>query len=323
MLTKLHKILIGLFVTQLVLAVAMLVGSDESAAAREVPLLGGFDAAKVTRLQITSPGKPSIDLVKRGESWVLASSFDYPVATTKITDVLAPLAKMAAAAPMATQRSRHKQLRVADDEYERKVTLTADGKDTVLYIGGPAGARRTAVRKATDDRAYAVQGVSAYAAGIEPQQWVDTSYVRVPRDEVASIAIERSGSRLQLARSDTAWTATLDGVPLARAAGESLDTSAIDAIVDAASSINLARPGDPTRDASKPLATITIDRKASDNASVAPVIVDILDAGEHYWVRQRGVERAALVAKASLATVLDTTRDKLIKKPSTAQSPTP
>ena len=52
MLTRFHKILIAALGVQLVLAVIVLTRGDDSAALREHPLVPGFDAAKVTRLQV-------------------------------------------------------------------------------------------------------------------------------------------------------------------------------------------------------------------------------------------------------------------------------
>ena len=164
MLTRFHKILIAILAVQLVLVAFVLTRGDDTAALKEHPILPGFDAAKVTRLQVfgapeakpeaKSDAKPEakpIDLKKQGTSWVLASAFDYPVDQAKVTDALSPIAKLAAAAPIATQASRHKQLHVADDDFERKLVMTLDGKDITLYIGGSAGARRTAVRIGGDE----------------------------------------------------------------------------------------------------------------------------------------------------------------------------
>src|ERR1041385_2195322 len=116
MLTRFHKILIAALAVQLVLAVIVLTRGDDSAALKEHPIVSGFDAAKVTRLQVfgnpankPEAGKPAakpIDLVKRDANWVLASGFDYPVEQTKVNDVLSPIAKLAASAPIATQASR-------------------------------------------------------------------------------------------------------------------------------------------------------------------------------------------------------------------------
>src|ERR1044071_3948152 len=150
MLTRFHKILIAALAVQLLLAVIVLTRGDDSAAQKEHPLVPGFDAAKVTRLQVfasdankpegsDAEAKKPVDLVKRDANWVLASGFDYPVEQTKVNDVLSPIAKLAASAPIATQASRHKQLHVADDDFERKLVITADGKDLTLFVGGFAG----------------------------------------------------------------------------------------------------------------------------------------------------------------------------------------
>src|SRR4029079_10626571 len=99
----------------------------------------GFDAAKVTRLQVfpSATGK-LIDLVKKDpakdSSWVLASAVDYPVDQAKVSDVLSPIAKLAAAAPIATQASRHLQLHVADTEFERQLAITTPGTAPTRFI---------------------------------------------------------------------------------------------------------------------------------------------------------------------------------------------
>src|ERR1700759_1686802 len=157
MLTRFHKILIAVLAVQLVLVVIVMTRGNNGAAQKEHPIVVGFDAAKVTRLQVSAgdAGKPDaakpdaakpIDLVKRDGNWVLASGFDYPVEAAKVTDVLSSIGKLAAAAPTATGADPHKQLHVADPDFDRKLVVTADGKDLTLYVGGSAGARRTAVR---------------------------------------------------------------------------------------------------------------------------------------------------------------------------------
>jgi len=119
MLTRFHRILIAALAVQLVLAAIVLTRGNDSAALKEHPILAGFDAAKVTRLQVfakpagaTDAAKPDaakpdagkqIDLVKRDKDWVLASGFDYPVDQKKLDEVLAPIAKLSAAAPIASQ----------------------------------------------------------------------------------------------------------------------------------------------------------------------------------------------------------------------------
>jgi len=340
MLTRFHKILIAALAVQLVLVVFVMTRSDDSVALKEHPILPGFDAAKVTRLQVFSgqDAKP-IDLVKRDAGWVLASAFDYPVDQVKVTDVLSPLAKLAAAAPIATQASRHKQLHVADADFERKLVITRDGKDVTLYIGGAAGARRTAVRIGGDDQVFGVTGMSAATVGTEPRQWVDASYVKIAPADIARVVVQRDATTVELARpaappppaagsgagSGSAppppapaaehWNAAVRGAPIALAAGESLDDAAIDRLVGQVAAIELSSPADPKRDAAKPTATITIERKVGGAATPAPTVLDVIADGTSYWVHDRSLSRAALVDKARLDDVVGVDRDKLVKKP--------
>ncbi|HEY0195482.1 MAG TPA: DUF4340 domain-containing protein, partial [Kofleriaceae bacterium] len=262
MLTRFHKILIGVLAVQIVLAVIVLTRGDGNVARKERPLFSGLDAAQVTRVQVSSAAGTPIDLVKHDASWVLASGYDYPVDAAKVSDALSPIAKLTAGDPIATQASRHKQLHVADDDFERKVVITAGGKDTTLYIGGPAGIRRTAVRLGGEDQVYAVSGISAALIGAEPRAWLDTGYVKLPTDEVVKVSIQgAAGKAIELARVDARWTAKIAGAPIALDKGETLDEAAVARLVGAVTLIDLTTPADAKRDASKPTATITIEPK--------------------------------------------------------------
>jgi hypothetical protein len=330
MLTRFHKILIGLFIAQAVLAVIVLSRGDDRAAHKEHPLFAGFDAAKVTRVQVFGD-KPAdkIDVVKRGASWVLASGFDYPADGGKVGDALAPIAKLTAGEPIATQASRHKQLHVADDDFTRKLVMTVDGKDLTVFIGGSAGVRRTAVRLAGSDAVYAVAGITATSLGVEPKQWVDPTYVKVPAADLAKIVIQRDGQSVELTKlaaaaagsgSDAApppdhWTATIGGAPITLGKDESIDEPAITRIVDEVTAIDLTAPADVKRDASHPTATITLERKPGTAGAGAPVVVDLIVDGTSVWVHDRSAQRAVLADKFRLDAALTVDHDKLVKKP--------
>ena len=320
MLTRLHKILIALLAVQIVLAIVVLVRGDDTGVIAEHTILASFDAAKVTRLQVWGDGaKQPVDLQKKGDHWVVASSYDYPVDTSKIDAVLGPIAKMKAEAPIATQKTRHAQLHVADDQFDRKLVITMDGKDTTLYLGGSAGLRRTAVRIGGDDRVYAASDVTAWTAGAQASAWVDPEYLKIPEDEIAKVTIEHAGTQTELAKDDakdkTAWTVSIGGAPVKLAAGESLDTAGIEKVVNDLSTIEMDGPADPKRDAGQPTAVVTIERKATGATSQAPTVLDIVEDGDSYWVHERGTNRAADVGKSRLIDVVEVTRDKLVKAP--------
>jgi hypothetical protein len=107
------------------------------------------------------------------------------------------------------------------------------------------------------------------------------------------------------------------------AAGESLDQAAIERLVGQVATLDVSAPGDPKRDATKPTATITVERKAKDATTPAPTIIDVIADGESYWVHDRSLPRAALVDKGRLDGVLQADRDKLVKKPPPPPPPLP
>lgn len=312
MFTRAHKILIALLAMQTGLAIVTLTltRNDDAAPIKEHPLLAKLDAAAITRIQIASKAGKPIDLVKHGSDWVIASGYDHRVPAAKIDGLLAPIAKLAAATPVATQATRHEQLHVADDDFERKLVITAGGGDTTLFIGGPVGSRRTALRIGGDPRVWPVTGLSGYGAGGDVADWMEDKYVDVPRDDIAKLTIDKAGAATTFERDGDHWKTSYE-----LAAGETLDTNAIAKIMGDVGDLPPLAPGDPKRDASHPLATVTIEPRAQGSASVAPVVYDVLADGDNYWVKQRGSAAAVVVTKNRLADEVDLARDRIVKKP--------
>jgi len=319
--TTFHKVAGGVLAVQLALVAYTTTRHDDSAPAKEVALWPGFDAAKLTKIAVYDRDhqtKPAVELARHDQAWIVSSAFDYPVDATRIADLLTPLAKMAAASPIATSPNRHKQLHVADADYERKLVVSGPSGDRTLYVGTAAGARRTAVRFGGDDRVFAVDGVAAYLIGTDARMWAETKYVDVGRDQLAKLELARGDTHVVFTRAaPDRWDVTVDGKPVAPGKGEQLDTALIDRVTADAAQLDLAAPADPKRDASAPTATLTIEPKpagATGAASVAAHVVDVIADGDRYWVHERGRDRAIFVDKARLDSAITLDPAKLIKK---------
>lgn len=344
MLTRFHKILIGLLGAQVALAIYTTTRDGTSAPVKEKPLLVGYDAAKVTRVQITGTGgtKP-VDLVKGADGWVVASQFGYPADAAKVSEALASLGRMAAGDPIATKAGRHKQLHVDDAEPERKVIVTVDGKDTTILLGSEAGARRTAVRL-TGDKVYAVAGVSTYSYAVDAAGWIEPHIVKVAREEISKVTIESGGKKVELERQPgppappaapdqpppppppATWTVKLDGAEPKLATGEVIDAEALQRLVDHATMIPLVEPADAAKVVPSPLAVITLERAATGAASAAPVIVDVAAEGDKLWVHERGSNKAAIVDRVAIDDVIGANRASVVKaapKPGDPATPPP
>jgi hypothetical protein len=341
--TRTNKILAGLLVVQLVLAIVMLTRDQGGGLAAPTPLTAGLDAASVTRIQVfakrektaTGEDKPSVDLVKKGDAWVVASAFDYPVDAAKVDTLIGNLGKLQSRGPIATSAARHAQLGVADGAYERKVIVTTAKGDQVITVGGSAGAQRTAVRVGTGAAVHAVpsKDLSAWSIDGEARGWVDRSYVEVPKDEVVGVTVTTAKGSIELDKSSGNWLATENGKDFVLGAGESINTLAIEQTAGKATKIELAAPADPNRDAASPTATITIRSKppaVDADAGVAAVavsapdrVIDVIADGERYWVRERGSPHAVLVDKWALDDVVQLGRDKLVSTTPPKGAPAP
>jgi hypothetical protein len=331
--TRLNKILVGLLVVQIALAVVMLTRDGGEAPAQLEPLSAGIDAAKVTRVQVfakrdkgaTGEAKPGVDLVKKGEAWVVASAFDYPVDPEKVTKLLTSVSGLKSRGAIATSASRHVQLGVADQVYERKLVVTTAAGDRVYFIGASAGTQRTAVRVGGDAKVHAVpsRDLSAWSVDPEARGWVERTYLEIPKDEVVAVNVKTAKGVVEVDKTQGHWRVSVGGTPVTLAAGETVDGPGIEAMIGKLGRLELAEPADPARDASSPTATITVRQVApatdadAGAVSAAPPerVIDVIADGERYWVRERGNARAVLVDKWALDTVVDMSRESLVKKP--------
>ncbi len=356
---KVNRILVGVLAFQLLLVLFVYLRGEDTGIGTLEPLLPGLAGAKVERVRVfdrTSPdpdaekkeeeakakpgANPSIDLVKKGESWVLASHFGYPVDAQKVTDLVGKIEGMRSRAPIASGKARQKQLEVADDSYQRKVVVTAGGKDTTFYVGASAGQRQASVRLAGSDEIHGVTGLTAYGVASQPSAWVDTGYVDVQPDRIASFdVVNGKGSfHFEHASDGKAWQASTGGQPITPPAGMELNKGEIEKLVNRASKIYLAEPADAKRALDKPLATVTLRLKpeptqgeeeaegaadagaaeAVSTAESAPEerVIEIAasDKKDRYYVREKGRAQAILVDALSITELIEVNRDRLIQK---------
>lgn len=320
--TRLNKILIGLAAVQLALALFVVTRSGGSVDLTQTPVLAGFDAAQVSRLQVFEAGSTKgVDLVKRGTSWVVASHWDYPADASKIDAAIGPLAKLTSGDPLATSSTKHKQLKVADTDFDKKLVITAGGKDTTVFFG-TTKSRRTAVRIGGEERVLGATGAPVGALSGVARDWIAPNYVDIPRDDIEKIEIVRGATKIELDRttaepagsgsgssaSPRTWRVAIDGAPVVLAAGESIETFAIDTIVSDVAQVP-AEPVDPKRDTGAAAAHVTVTRKGGQ-----VVVLDVLDAAPSWWIKQRGVERATTLDKTRFESVMAADRSKLVRK---------
>src|SRR5687768_8030382 len=140
--SKQNLMLVALLGVQLLIIMGMRFGGDDHAITKSVAFLEGYDADKVTKIQILGapkekdgPEPESIALEKSGSTWGVATADGFPADQTKVKEFLEKLKKMNYRNKVVTSSKYHDKLEVSADKYQRKVIITQDGKDQTFFVG--------------------------------------------------------------------------------------------------------------------------------------------------------------------------------------------
>ena len=234
-----NQILAGLLALQAVLLIGMNLGGDERMAVRSQQLFGDLDVDEVTKIEIEGPPgekQETVTLARTGNDWVIATTDDYPAKTEEVEELLDTIADLRSTTVVVTRDTYHQKLKVADDDFNRRLTLTVDSEPVELFIGTSPSFKNTHVRIAGSDDVYLVPDLALGDVAERAWNWVDRAYVDIAEDEVWSVELENEQGRLRLDRDPVSglWAAVGVDAPL--------KASAVNDLVRKARSINLEAP---------------------------------------------------------------------------------
>ncbi len=232
------------------------------------------------RLVLTGPAggdaaqaaKPAtLELRKQGGHWLLPSLQDAPADPQKVQDLLAKLAGLKRGLPVATTADAQDRFKVGSDHFERRLVVAAGTRTlATVYLGSPAGPRKSSARTAQDRSVYDVE-ISPYDLPTTASDWFDHGLLQRDAGRITGIAIAHEGQgvvtlhrRAGAASAPAAsggWTA--EGL----AAGEKLDPDKAQALAAQIASLRVdgladAQPGGaakPAVPAGPPLLKLTLE----------------------------------------------------------------
>lgn len=274
--TRTNQILIGALVVQVGLVALVWSSGSERKLAELEPVID-LEPASVTKIEVydrlepgkapkDGPAKPAVVLVKQSGGWVLASHFDYPAKPKSVDDLLDKLGAMKSRGPVTTQESRHRQLRVAADRYERKLVIHGAGEPITLYVGTAAGRGKTAVRVDGATEIHGVPGVTSYSIGQAARNWVDAEYFVKSTDAITQLVVKAAGGTFDFRRADgdADWKRFAGNAEVPVPEGKELNDGAVDALATKVGRITLYEPADPGQKGFAPQCTVTF--KAGDQS---------------------------------------------------------
>ncbi|GEM_PF-4429584 len=219
------------------LLVSLLWWPRDAEALASTPLIG-LESEAVTRLEVQAAPKEgeepeSVILERSGDTWAITSAGGYPADPDKVAKVLDALLGAKTRDPVGTTAASHTALKVADDAYDKKIVLSSEGGDRVLYVGAGSG-RAANLRLDDSDTVYPAPGVSQWSLGQRPRDYYDPLYLELKSDALTSFSVEGPQGELSLERKDGTWTSP------ALPEGASLDQAAVEKLLKPLASLRIS-----------------------------------------------------------------------------------
>ncbi len=230
------RILAGLAVLQVLLIA--LAFWPRPAAFRVERLFPDLTGSAFVALTVTGEDGQSVTLRQKEGTWVLPDADDYPAQASKVVPLLEKIAALTTENLVARTSASHRQLKVAEDAFVRRLDLEkADGGRIRLYLGTSPRLNSVHLRLDGRDETYLAQNLSTTEIGASASAWVDPIYFSLPMTEVVRFRLENAQGVLTLTReAENAWNLAGLGPE------EKVDPTRVDSFLRQATSIRMLEP---------------------------------------------------------------------------------
>ena len=179
-------ILSGLLLMQLVLALVINMGRQEYGAFQAQEKLLAFDTQAVDGLRIED-NENKLVLKKQEGKWLLPESGNFPVNADSVERLLEKLSAFEKGWPVATTSGAIQRFKVADDEFERKLTvLSGEEVLALIYVGTSPGFRKIHVRPVDENAVFSV-AFNSWEANAKADDWIDKDLFKLDENEIKSV----------------------------------------------------------------------------------------------------------------------------------------
>jgi hypothetical protein len=232
-----HQILAGILAIQVVLTIVVFWPRPAATGGGD-PIFPDLEAKDIVALTITASDDESIALRQVGEEWVLPEADDYPSEAGKITLLLDNIVGLTTSRLVTRTAASHERLQVSANDFVRRLDFeTADGAKHTLYLGSSPSYGATHFRVEGQNEAYLTDTINTWDVGVEASNWIDTTYVSVPEEEVTEMTLENTnGTFVFTKNSQGEWRMT--GMPET----EILDEAKVTGLIRRVASLSMTEP---------------------------------------------------------------------------------
>jgi hypothetical protein len=252
-------------------------------------------------------------LARSGGDWVLPDAGDYPVLEDRVPELLEKIVALQTGRLVTETPGSHKRLKVHEDEFERLIQVEADGTTYRFYIGTSPSFGAAHVHVDGQDEVYLTSELSAQDAGARATDWVDNTYVNLPREEVTAFTLQNKQGTFEFAKEGEEWS--MAGL----AEDEILNDSAVQTLLSRATTVTLLQPlgteEEPAYGLDDPNAVVTLET-ADETHTLRVGAQDTED--NSYMLAWSGSPFYVRVSEFSVQDFIEKTRADLLQQPTPA-----
>jgi hypothetical protein len=232
-----HQILAGILAIQVVLTMVVFWPRPATTAGGN-PVFPDLEAKDIVSLTVTDADNKSIALRQVGAEWILPEADDYPCVAGNITPLLDSIVGLTTDRLVTRTAASHGRLQVSASDFVRRLDFeTADGAKHTLYLGSSPSYGATHFRLEGQNEAYLTDTINTWDVGVEASNWIDTTYVSVPEEEVTRMTLENANGIFVFTKDmQGEWRMT--GMP----GIETLDEAKVTGLIRRVASLSMTEP---------------------------------------------------------------------------------
>jgi len=232
-----HKILAAVLLAQIALSIFVFWPRPTTAGQQE-PLFPDLAKEDVTSLTIEDDQGNRIALQKVTGEWVMPDAGEYPAQSEEVEALLEKLTALTTGQLVTRSDTSHKRLRVAANDFARRIEFESSGGTETLYIGSSPQYGSVHFRLEGESEAYLTSQLTTWDVNASTSTWIDTSYHSVQQDDVARFTLENANGTFVFERDDDGWAM----VEPEMAEGEVLNKTQVEAVLRRAAAVTIKSP---------------------------------------------------------------------------------
>ncbi|MEJ2689282.1 MAG: DUF4340 domain-containing protein, partial [Deltaproteobacteria bacterium] len=205
----------------------------KQSAAKEKTFITQIGKDAVTGLTIADD-KQSLEIFKQDGKWLVDREHKYPADPGKVEAFIGKLVNLKSDRLVTTTAASHVRLKVADQLFNKKVTISAGDRHVILFFGTSPTNKTLHVRLDKENEVYLARGLSAWEIQANSGSWWLGKYIDLAADKIASLTVTNSQGSFTLDhKDDGTWGLAGSDAPLA--------SSAVNEFVGKAASLRLLK----------------------------------------------------------------------------------